>query len=133
MQVKLAVLADSAHVDNQSKLHISGIFDTIWAQSFPARHLQMFLVIRLEAHPSELNMTHELMIRLVDADGKEVLKIEAGFEAQREEPSPEPASIQLVNKIVNVVFASEGDYSFDILVDRRWLESVPLKLSRRSG
>ena len=48
MHVKVALLADYSNVSREGKLNILGIFDTIYAPTFPTTHPHMQLVIRFE-------------------------------------------------------------------------------------
>ena len=38
MEVKVALLADGANVSREGKLNLLGIFDTLFARSFPTTH-----------------------------------------------------------------------------------------------
>src|SRR6266516_902993 len=58
MEVKLALLADGANVSREGKLNLLGIFDTLFARSFPTTHPQMQLVIRFEAAAHERSEEH---------------------------------------------------------------------------
>lgn len=53
MNVSLALVADYANISREGKLNILGIFDRIAAQSVPAVHSQMQLIMRLEADRAE--------------------------------------------------------------------------------
>src|SRR6266516_3887748 len=65
MEVKLALLADGANVSREGKLNLLGIFDTLFARSFPTTHPQMQLVIRFEAAAQEAGSTRQVEIQLV--------------------------------------------------------------------
>ena len=51
MELTLALLADYANISREGKLNIMGIFEQIFALSFPAVHAQLQLVLRLESSP----------------------------------------------------------------------------------
>jgi Family of unknown function (DUF6941) len=127
MEVDLAVLADAANVSGEGKLNLLGIFDNMTlGPDFPATSTTFSIVVRLVAHPSELGQ-HQLTLRVADADGKEVAKLDAGFNVGRKKASPKPASLPIVLG-AQVTFPSPGDYAFDILIDGRWEKTIPLEV-----
>jgi hypothetical protein len=75
MHVRLAVLADYANVTGDGKLNILGIFARINLMQIPAVHPQMHLVLRIEAHPSELNRAYDVEIRLQDPAGLTIFEV----------------------------------------------------------
>lgn len=132
MEVDLAVLADAANLTGNGKLNILGTFDAITlGPDFPATSTTFSIVVRLVAHPSELGK-HKLLLRVADADGKEVSKLEGDFEVGRKESSPKPARIPLILG-AQVTFPSPGDYTFDILIDGRWEKSIPLEVVKAAS
>src|SRR5881628_58731 len=99
MEVKLALLADGANVSREGKLNLLGIFDTLFARSFPTTHPQMQLVIRFEAAAQEAGSTRQDAIRM-----------------------------DHVLTLNHVQFESPGRYRFDVLVDGRVAAAVPLQV-----
>src|SRR2546428_13107591 len=75
MEVKLAVLADGANVSREGKLNLLGIFDTLFARSFPTTHPQMQLVIRFEAAAGEAGSTRQGEIQLVAGGGSILFRL----------------------------------------------------------
>ena len=125
MEVRFAMLADSANVTREGKLNITGIFNQIYAKVFPAGHMAAHLVTQIEAHAGEVG-THELRILFVDDDGK--LIMETKMEMIVEEPS-DPSKPIRANNILPlqvIPLPAPGDYSFDLFIDGRYEMSVPL-------
>lgn len=130
MEIKIAVLADAANVSQENKLNITGIFNRIASSTYPLVWPSMYLVVRLNAHPSEAGM-HNLLIRVADEDGLEVARLEAEFELPKPAERGMPIMSQFIVPIRNATFPHSGDYSFDILIDGRYEGSVPLYLRER--
>lgn len=128
MKVTLAVLADYSNVTKEGKLNILGIFDTIFAQKFPATHHNMQLVMRLEAPRSEIGTDKNVQVRLIDEDGKQIIEIGTQFTLPTTETVEPFIKRDHVLNLNNLVFQRPGDYSFHILINGEEKKSVPLKL-----
>jgi len=83
MEVKLALLADGANVSREGKLNLFGIFDILFARSFPTTHPQMQLVIRFEAAAEEANTTRQVEIQLVASDGGILFRLPGALTVQQ--------------------------------------------------
>lgn len=126
VEVTLAVLADSANVSMEGKLNILGNFSNIKATTFPAQHPEMQLVLRMEASPAEIGRHKKLEMQLLDEDGGKISGFNADFEVPKPPKSGEPVSIQIITRIVNVVFPKAGRYAIWILIDGDSKVRVPL-------
>lgn len=125
MEIRFALLADSANVSVEGKLNVIGIFDRVGAKQFPATHMTSVLVVSLEAHRTEAG-PHELRILFVDADGNPLMEMKAGMTFV---PPEGAAALIRVNQILPVPMIplpAPGDYSFDISIDGRYEMSVPI-------
>ncbi|MDP2627310.1 MAG: hypothetical protein Q8Q58_10445 [Candidatus Rokubacteria bacterium] len=134
MKVTLALLADYANVSADGKLNIMGIFDTIWVDRFPAVHPQMQLIMRLEASPAEAGSRRKLEIKLMTADGRQVLSVaaELGFELRDAlQPIGETMRADHIITLGNLRFDAPGDYQFAILVNDDEKSTVPVKARLR--
>ncbi len=130
MDVSLALLADYANVTRDGKLNIMGVFDTIFAEQFPAVHPQMQLVVRLEANPAEAGSRKKLEIKLMTEDGRLLFAIgtELGFEVKDPtKPLGEMLKSDHIIGLQNVRFEQPGDYQIVILVNEETKKTVPLK------
>jgi hypothetical protein len=126
MKVPLAVICDAANVSREGKLNILGVFSALRAASFPCVHPSLTLVVGLEATFTERG-EHMIDIRLVDADGGEILKLDGHVNVQSERPG-RPIVSQAILQLNNITFPRPGTYTVDILVDRRHERSVPLEV-----
>jgi hypothetical protein len=122
----MAVLCDAANVSREGKLNILGIFGALRGLKFPHVHPAMTLVVALEATWTERG-EHAVDIRLVDVDGRELLKLDGRVNVQGERAG-RPILTQAVLQLHNIAFPHPGTYTVDILVDRRHERSVPLEV-----
>lgn len=125
MEVKLAVLADAANVSQEGKLNITGIFNRINSRGFPATQPSMVIVVRLEAHASEAG-DHAVTIRLANADGRELARLDGSFRLQKGGPAGQPLTGQFILPLAGLTLPDPGSYAFDILIDGRYEGSIPL-------
>ena len=79
MEIKTAVLADTANVSQEGKLNITGIFNRIQSGSFPVTWPSMVLVVRLEAHSSEIG-SHKITIQVTDEDGGKLVTVQGNLD-----------------------------------------------------
>ena len=124
MNVRLAVLADYANETGDGKLNILGIFDRINLLQIPAVHPQMHLVLRIEAHPSELNRTYAVEIRLQDPAGAIIFEVKGEIV-----PRGEPGQIVSTNQILtlnNLQLEKIGEYTFVVMVNNEVKTQIPL-------
>ena len=124
MNVRLAVLADYANVTGDGKLNILGIFDRINLLQIPAVHPQMHLVLRIEAHPSELNRTYAVEIRLQDPAGAIIFEVKGEIV-----PRGEPGQIVSTNQILtlnNLQLEKIGEYTFVVMINNEVKTQIPL-------
>src|SRR2546425_619094 len=118
MEVKVALLADGANVSREGKLNLLGIFDTLFARSFPTTHPQMQLVIRFEAAAREAGSTRQVEVQLVAGDGSILFRLPGALTVQ---PHGLGDAIRMdhVLTLNHVQFERPGRYRFDVLVDGR--------------
>lgn len=126
VEVKWALLCDSASAGPNGKLDIQGVFDRIGAKRFPARHKRLTIVFKMECPASEYDQTRQLKICLLEADGKRVLEMEAELHIQR--PPSLLLGIQQIVEIEDLVFPKAGDYRFDIVMDKHSMAQLPVVL-----
>lgn len=131
MEIKTAVLADAANVSQEGKLNITGIFNRIQAGSFPLTWPFMALVVRLEAHLSELGK-HRINIQITDEDGGKLAMVEGELEIGAGNDPDDPPHGHLILPIQNAKFSGPGVYSFDILIDGRYEDSARLLVRSKS-
>lgn len=134
MDIDLAVLADAATVDGSGKLNILGVFDRLGADSFPARHPRLSLVLRFTAGLPEAG-THQVDISLRDPEGDEVVHMDGEMQLRPVGGGATDAiRVPHVLNIDGLVFPRPGRYAFDVSVDGEHHVSIPLLVAdKRSG
>jgi hypothetical protein len=125
-----AFLADAAEAEPGRKFYVlGGGIDQIAGPAFPLVHPHMALLMRFLVHPAELGRRHRLEVRMVDADGRELAKIEGDVEAEAPDPVGREVGINMVINMTNTRFERPGDYAIDILMNNQFLKSLPLRVS----
>lgn len=130
ISIPLALVADYANVSQEGKLNIMGIFDQIFADSVPALHPQMQLIVTIVADRGEADKDHSIMIELIDADNTSKLARIEGAVRFGKPPSGEDIRINHILQLNNIAFTKYGEYSFKIHVDGKVIKSLPIKLAK---
>ncbi len=131
MEIVLATLADAANTSSDGKLNLMGLFDTLYAAAMPVTHPSMQLVLRIRAEPSETDRQHELEIRCMDEDGRELFKVTGEFSVQA--PPGKPATFNHVVGINNLTLQKYGGYTFPIFINRDLKRTVELDVAKAEG
>lgn len=114
-------------MDYSGKLCVLGTFDTICSQGLPVIHPQCALALRICFKPEDEGK-HIFSIRIIDADGKDVIP---AFQPNVEVRLSEEGYFVTRNLILNLQrlkFDAVGQYSIDISVDGSILTRVPLRV-----
>jgi hypothetical protein len=126
MRIDCALLCDAVTI-REGLLHILGGGITRLARpEFPAP-LNVALAVRIMVHPTECDRDHTLQVRLVDADGHEVGRLDAGF-AIREPGDARPGeelAIAIPVSVHALPLPTAGAFSFELLIDQMHQVSVP--------
>jgi hypothetical protein len=129
VRATLAAIADTAGVGAGDKLNVQGVFDTIFAEVFPAVHAKMVLVVRLQLDPGDSGSEHIIRIRLVDQQGHRLFEQRTRTQIGSISPGEMPGA-NLIFQLSNTTFHGPGRYQF--LVDAgRTHVMVPLRVVGR--
>lgn len=133
-ELDFAFLSDAAEAEPGRKFYVlGGGIDVIAGASVPLVHPHMALLMRFLVHPTELGRSHLLEVRLIDADGAELARIEGQLEAQSGGPPGRPAGVNVVINMANTRFEQAGDYSVEILMNNQHQKSLPLRVQIAAG
>jgi adenine specific DNA methylase Mod len=128
MEIEIFTLADFAQ-DNNSKLTIVGTFDSINSKQFPFVHPACSVATRLRFSVKETG-DHDFKLRLIDAEGKEMIQ---PIEGNINIPAPKNGQITSINVVANFAqmkFETSGRYSFELYIDGEWKSGLPLFLNK---
>ena len=129
--LEFAFLADAAEAEPGRKFYVlGGGIDQIAGPEFPLTHPHMSLVMRFLVHPPEVGRNHHLEVRLVDADGHELARIEGDINTAPSEPLGREVAVNMVINLVNSQFEKPGDYALDIMMNNQFQKSLPLRVSQ---
>jgi hypothetical protein len=128
MEVVLSALADAANTTDTGKLNVLGVFQTIYTSAVPARHPQMYLVLRFKASPGEKGHEHQLRFVLVDEDGTQVLSSPPYVVVVPIEDRSLNPEFNVIISLPNLPLPKFGRYIFDILVNNSSTKQVPLSV-----
>jgi len=109
------MLADAAQVQGGKLFVLGGGFDTISARSLPVVHRNLTLAMVAEIEPDERHRDLEILIKLVDEDGK-ALDIEARGKLRVGAPPNLPPGatsiVPIVSPFYNIQFTDAKGYAF---------------------
>jgi hypothetical protein len=125
MRVTLALLADGANVSREGKLNILGVFDTLFARTFPTTHAQMQLVLRFEAETREEVTTPRLEVQFVSEDDRVLFRL-PGTMTVGQGARGGTVRLEHVLTLANLQLDAPGRYRFDVVVDGETLATVPM-------
>lgn len=131
MRATLAAIADTAGVGAGDKLTVQGVFDTIFAEVFPAVHAKMVLVIRLQLDPEDAEREHSVRIRLVDHQGDRLFEQRTRTQIGRIAPGDTPGT-NLIYQLTNTTFHGPGRYHFLVDAGQSHLR-IPFRVMMRES
>lgn len=129
MKPLLFLVADYANITREGKLNVMGIFNDIFAHSFPARHSSMHLVSILGAELGEYGQTRDFTVRLLDADGNPIFDLSGQFQVPRGGQGRKP-KVNLILELKDIVFPNEGIFQFVLLVDKDQKDELSLYVNK---
>jgi hypothetical protein len=129
MKLTLLLAADYANITREGKLNMMGIFDDIYAESFPARYPSMHLVVKLGAELGEYGQIRDFTIKLLDADAKQIFDLSGQFQVPAGGRGRKP-EVNLILELKDIIFPVEGMYQFVVLVDKDYKGELSLNVNK---
>ena len=117
MRPLLFLAADYANITREGKLNVMGIFNDIYAQTFPARHSSMQIVIKLGAELGEYGQARDFTLKLLDGSGNQIFDLTGQFQVPPGGQGRKP-EVNLILELKDIVFPKEDIYQFVLLVDK---------------
>jgi hypothetical protein len=131
MEIEIFTLADHAQ-DVQGKMFISGTFDALHAPQFPLTYPFFTLAMRLRFSEKEAG-DHQLTIKVLDPDGKDLVKnVEGNLPVQAPPPPATYTGINFTLNLLQVQFAKAGIYTFELYLDGEWETGLKLNVVQRT-
>lgn len=111
-----AILCDSATV-REGLLHIlGGGLTRLWRSSYPAQ-LPAALAMVISPETSELNEDHQLVVKVMDEDGKELARFDQNFKVGGGTPGEVPAIPVVLSFAPPLPIPHAGNYAIVVLVN----------------
>jgi hypothetical protein len=117
VRLTTAMLADAAQVQGGKLYILGGGFEMIRARSMPVIHRNINLALIVEVGPDERNQDLDLLIDLIDEDGKAIGVQAKGRLRVKDQPNLPPGApsvVPLVSPFYNVRFPEAKGYAFVI-------------------
>lgn len=136
--VDVALLADAVQAVRGKLFILGGGWDTLWVPRFPARHPSLAIGLRLRVPVSWAREELNLSVELQDADGHPVLPKPLAHDVRLPAPGRQPSNATdfgVVRSFTfnNLVFQSQGSYSFVISVDGEPVSRLRFTVRARPG
>ena len=127
MLIEIFSLCDAATVDKPSdKMNLLGVFDSVGAKKFPAKHRRCCIALRIRMSSVEAGK-HPLKIGFADADGSSIgIDVNGELELRRMPPGRTNMAVNMVVPLDNLPLPKPGSYSIDLSIDNRPMASLPL-------
>jgi hypothetical protein len=136
VRIDCALLCDAVTV-REGLLHmLGGGVTRVHRRGYPAALSPLSLAVRILVHPTEIDRTHQLEVRLQDADGKEVAKVDVQFgvaDPGSVEPGEELSVPLPLTMPSQIALPHAGRYSFEFLIDGIHQLSVPFSATLSTG
>lgn len=133
MEVTLAVLCDYANTSQDGKLNILGVFGGINATALPVVIPQMFVVVSIEAAPTEAGQEFQFELLLWGEDGNEILRLQQPLQF----PTPAYVGERVQNNqiigIAGLPLLATGDYSFIVRIAGEERRTIRMRVHDRRG
>ncbi|HVV15464.1 MAG TPA: hypothetical protein VHD55_03650 [Candidatus Paceibacterota bacterium] len=116
MKPNFILLCDSAEIsENDKKLNIRGVFDSINVPGFPAIHSSMCIVVNIEIPADQQNKQYMESFR-ISCEGKEIGRDSTTFE-------PKNFRHQFIHRLQGFPVEKEGRYDVEILIGEKTVAS----------
>jgi len=127
MKLLTILTADYANIAEGGKVNVMGIFRFIKASSFPARHSQMSLIIKLEAEFGEEGQERALSVKLCDAEGNKIFESVGKINMPKGGVGLRP-EVNVIMNIRDLIFPKPGMYDFVVMIDKDFKGSCNLEV-----
>jgi len=118
MHLQLALVCDDARTNEEGKLDVHGVFNDLYAPSFPAKQERMVLVLTLQ-WGREDEGRNLFKVELIDPQGRPSVTVDGETDVDRRPADRPPPRTPLILPLENVVFPVPGRYTLQLRVKGR--------------
>ena len=129
MKPSLFLVADYANITGDGKLNVMGIFNSINAVNFPARHSSMYLIAKLSPELSEFGQKRSFTILLMDADANHIVEVSGELDVPQGKDGRKP-EVNILFELKDIVFTRAGRYIFVLLIDKDQKDEFTLHVNQ---
>lgn len=124
MYTNFIIIADSAHIDRDGKLHIQGIFEFIKSFKFPCVHVKMALIIQIESTDKKIG-PYSPKVQIKNKDGEIIFEFKMpDFNFKNVPKKGTVVRKRLLINLENLLFNKPGPFSINLLIDNKYLDST---------
>lgn len=128
MELKLALICETARERSDGRLDIIGVFDELHAPAFPAVQERMTVVFVMEWSADEVG-SQPFRADMVHSNGRKILGLEGHTVVH---PAGAGRAItRLIQPLEKVVFPAAGDYHFELVAGGSMMDVAGLRLTER--
>jgi|SRR3989344_7073328 len=121
LRTEIITLANYADTSKDGKLSISGVFDEIFVDKFPAQFARGFLVFTVSG--GEPNSQHELKVQIVGPKGESIINKEFSVTTGRKGKG------NFIIQLVGMPLPSKGDYKISVSLGKRIIGETMLYIT----
>ena len=125
MELKLAVICETARERPDGRIDVIGIFDELHAPAFPAVHERMTIVFVME-WAAEEHGEQPFRADLVHENGRKILGLQ-GYTTVQPVGAGRPKT-RLIQQLDKVVFPAPGEYRFELVAGGDIRDTVRIRL-----
>lgn len=118
-KLNFIIICDNAFFgEEDKKLNIEGVFDTIYSRDFPTIHKKMSVVSSFD----DMESGNHAETIIIERNSSEIARFDHQFSKS------EPGKHKIINNLLNVGFQDEGEYNVKILLDGQLMGSEKLTI-----
>jgi hypothetical protein len=125
MELKLAVICETARERPDGRVDVIGIFDELHATAFPAVQERMTVVFIMEWTAEEYG-EQAFRVDLIHSSGRKILGLQ-GVTIVQPVPSGRPKT-RLIQPLEKVVFPGSGEYHWELVAAGEIYETARIRL-----
>lgn len=128
MKVRAFLIADAVSSGEEGKLFIHGGGITRITGSFPLTQPALSILVRLEREDEELGTDHQLVVRMINPAGAQVVELDTNYRIPGSANEQYPMTVDFVGGFTGLEFEEPGLYHFVAVIDGTEVDRLPLAL-----